>query len=238
LVQSYCIGAAILQIVEALVKSDLKSGLKPDRRAARRAATEARLIEAATDLFVSRGYVATTLTAVADRAELAPRTLYLHFATKAALLRRCIDVAIAGDAESIPLDERDWMTAAMTAPTLTDRIRRMAAGTARLMERTGALLDVARQAAPTEPEIAAAAQAGRDATRRTLLDFWRRAADDRLLPDGVDQRWLGETAALLAHADTYSVLTATTGWTVDTYERWLGDSWHRLVRGSEGPAPV
>jgi AcrR family transcriptional regulator len=228
MIQWYCIDAAILQDVDGVVK--------PDRRAARRAATEARLLAAATELFVAQGYVATTLTAVADRAELAPRTLYLHFATKAELLRRCIDVAIAGDAEPTPLAERDSMTDAMTATTLTDRIRQMAAITAQLVARAGALLDVARQAAGTEPEIAAAAEAGRDATRRTLLDFWRRADDDHLLPDDVDQQWLGETAALLAHADTYFLLTATTGWSVDTYERWLSDSWHRLVRGSRGPA--
>jgi AcrR family transcriptional regulator len=204
--------------------------VKPDRRAARRAETEARLVAAASELFVDRGYATTTLADVAERAGLAPRTVYLRFATKAELLRRCIGSAIVGDTAPVPLVERDWMTAATTAPTLQDRITLMAGVTAQLMHRTGPLLDVARQAAAVEPEIAAAEQAGREDTRRTLHDFWRRAADDGLLPTVVDLDWLSETASLLAQADTYLLLRATTGWDVETYERWLADTWHRLVR--------
>lgn len=203
--------------------------VKPDRRAARRAATEERLIAAATELFVARGYAATTLVDVADRAGVAARTVYLHVATKAELLRRCIGVAIVGDTGSAPLAERDWMTAAMSAPTLDDRIRQMAAVTAQLMYRTGDLLEVARQAAVVEPEIAAAAQAGREETRRTLQAFWQGAFDDGLLPARADLDWLSETATLLAHADTYLLLRATTGWDVDAYEQWLATTWDRLA---------
>jgi AcrR family transcriptional regulator len=210
----------------------MPEAVKSDRRAARRAETEARLVEAATELFVERGYAATTLADVAERAGLAARTVYLRFTTKAELLRRCIGTAIVGDDAPVPLADRGWMAATTTAPTLEDRIRQMAAVTARLMDRTGALLDVARQAAATEPDIAAAAQAGRDDTRRTLHEFWRRARDDGLLPADADLDWLGETASLLAQADTYLLLRATTAWDVDVYERWLADTWHRLVHAS------
>jgi AcrR family transcriptional regulator len=224
-VQCGCIDAVILQIVVEAVK--------PDRRAARRAETKTRLVQAATELFVERGYAATTLADVADRAGLAARTVYLRFSTKAELLRRCIGTAIVGDSAPVPLAERDWVVATMTAATLEDRIQLMAAVTARLMGRTGALLDVARQAAATEPDIAAANQAGRDDTRRTLHEFWRRAADDGLLPAEADLDWLAETATLLAQPDTYLLLRATTDWDVDVFERWLADTWHRLVRASD-----
>jgi AcrR family transcriptional regulator len=214
----------------------MTDAVKPDRRAARRAATEAQLVAAATELFVARGYAATTLADVADRAGLAARTVYLHFATKAELLRRCVGTAIVGDTESVPLAAREWMTAAMTAPTLDDRIGQMAAVTAQLMARTGPLLDVARQAAAVEPEIAAAAQAGRDDTRRTLHEFWQRAADDGLLPADADLDWLSETATLLAQADSYLLLQATTGWDIGVYEQWLAYTWHRLVQSSSAAA--
>ena len=212
--------------------------VKPDRRAARRADTEERLIRAATQLFVARGYTATTLADVADTAGLAARTVYLHFPTKADLLRRCIGTAIVGDAGPVPLADREWMRAAMTAPTLDARIQQMAAVSAQLMDRTGDLLEVARQAAAVEPEIAAAAQAGRDDTRRTMQELWQGAADDGLLPVGADLEWLSETASVLTQADTYLVLRATTGWDVEAYERWLSTTWHRLVRSSASPPPV
>jgi AcrR family transcriptional regulator len=209
--------------------------VKQDRRAARRAQTEMRFVEAATELFVERGYAATTLADVAECAGLAPRTLYLRFATKADLFQRCIGVAIATDADAAPIAERPWMTATMTAPTLSERVGLMATVTASLMSRSGDLLAVAQQAAATEPAIAAAAQAGRNETRRVIGEFWRRIDADGLLPAGCDIEWLTETATLLAHADTFLLLQRTTGWDIPSYQNWLEKSWTRLVTGSTEP---
>jgi len=225
--QTYCIDACILHSVSDRVKTD--------RRAQRRAETEQRLLDAATTLFLERGYAGTTLTDVAERADVAPRTLYLHFATKGDLLRRCIGVAIVDDAEPIALAERPAMVEAMSAPTLDERIDRMASLTASLMARTGALLEIALQAAPSEPLIAAAAAAGRSDTRRTLRAFWQRIHDDGFLSPSVDLDWLSETATLLAHAETYLLIGRTTGWDDDTYRRWLATTWRRLAHAGTEP---
>ena len=206
--------------------------VKTDRRTQRRAETERRLVDSAAALFIERGYAATTLADVAAHADIAPRTLYLHFPTKAELLLRCIAVAIAGDAERIPLADRPAMTEAMTATTLDERVRLMASLTASLMERTGPLLDVAFQAAPSEPSIAAAAAAGRADTRRTLQEFWHRMHDDGLLPPSVDLEWFSETATLVAHAETYLLIGKTTGWDSETYRDWLVTTWLRLAASS------
>ena len=206
--------------------------VKPDRRAQRRAETERRLVASASSLFVERGYATTTLTDVAQDADIASRTLYLHFPTKADLLLRCVGVAIAGDAERIALADRPPMARAMTAPTLDERIGLMAALTAELMEQAGPLLEVAFQAAPSEPSLAEAAAAGRADTARALREFWARIHDDGLLPGVVDLEWLTETATLMAHAETYLLLQRTMGWTNDAYRRWLITTWHRLAASS------
>jgi AcrR family transcriptional regulator len=206
--------------------------VKTDRRAQRRAETEQRLVGSATVLFVERGYAATTLADVAEHAGIASRTLYLHFPTKADLLLRCIAVAIAGDSEPIALAERPSMIEAMTAATLDERVRLMASLTASLMERTGPLLDVALQAAPSEPPIAAAAAAGRSDTRQTLRQFWHRIHDDGLLPPSIDLDWLAETATLVAHAETYLLIRRTTGWDSTAYRDWLVTTWRRLAASS------
>lgn len=210
----------------------MADSVKPDRRARRRAQTERVLVESAARLFVDRGYAATTLADVAERADIAPRTLYLHFATKADLLLRCIQVAIAGDSEPTPLTERPALAEAMVAPTLDERLRLMASLTASLMERTGPLLDVAFQAAAAEPSIAAAADAGRAATRQSLQEFWHRISHDGLLAPSVDLDWLTDTATLTAHAETYLLIGKTVGWDIDTYRDWLHTTWHRLAAGS------
>lgn len=206
--------------------------VKPDRRALRRAETERRLVDAASALFVERGYAATTLADVAERADVAPRTLYLHFATKAELLLRCIGIAIVGDADAAPLAERPAMAQAMAGSTLDERIEHMAALTASLMAQAGPLLEVAFQAAPAEASIAEAAAAGRADTSRALREFWRRIHDDGLLPPGVDLEWLTETATLLAHAETHRLIRATLGWDGDAYRDWLVTTWRRLARAA------
>ena len=194
-----------------------------------------RLVEAATELFVERGYAATTLADVAEHAGLAPRTLYLRFPTKADLLLRCVGVAIASDTHEVPIAERAWMTDTMTAPSLSDRLGLMAAATATMMHRSGDLLRVAQQAAATEPTIAAAVQAGRSETRRVLGEFWRRLDDDGLLPSGCDVEWLTETATLLAHAETFLLLQSTNEWDIPRYQEWLERSWTRLIVGGAAP---
>lgn len=184
---------------------------------------------AATELFVERGWGGTTLADVARVAGVADRTVYVHFATKADLLHRCIDVAIGGDQDDVAIGERDWMLAAMGAPSSDERIERMAAVTASLMARSSRLVDVARQAAPSEPSIAARANAAASQTRDMLRRFWLDMANDDLLPRSIDLEWLAETASVLAQAETFLLVTGTTGWNIPTFEAWLVTSWRRLV---------
>lgn len=208
--------------------------VKPDLRMARRAETEARLVRAATQLFVEHGYAATTLAAVADAAGLAHRTVYARFPTKADLLQRCLDVAIGGDELDATIDDRAWVRAAMSAPTRAERIRVMAQATAALMGRTGALLRVAIEAEASEVSIAERAQAGRADTQRVVEGFWRAMAADALLPAGVDVEWLAVTGALLAQAETFLVGSRTLGWDIETYATWLETTWLRLASPSGG----
>ena len=98
------------------------AGALPSLRQAQIAQTEQRILAAATELFLADGYVATTLEAVAKRAQVGARTVYLRFGTKAALFKRVVDVAVVGDTEPVDVLGRDWMQAALTAPTAAERI--------------------------------------------------------------------------------------------------------------------
>ena len=57
-----------------------------DRRVRQREQTRNRILEAALELFYSRGYAATTMDDIADRADIARRTLFNHFPAKQAIL--------------------------------------------------------------------------------------------------------------------------------------------------------
>lgn len=218
--QSYCNHAVILHLVNTPVK-----GL----RAAKVAETQKRILDAAGALFVRDGYHATALTAVADRAKVGHRTVYVRFGTKAALLRCVVDVAVAGDAEQREVGEREWFQAALSGRALTDRVDALVTGTADLMERAGDLFEVVLQAQASEPELAEAFQAGRAATRELMQRFVRAARDDGLLAEVADPVWQEETVALAGQAETYLLLRRTTGWAQGEYRDWLRRTLEELL---------
>jgi AcrR family transcriptional regulator len=198
-------------------------------RAARVADTEERILAAARSLFLRDGYAATTLAAVADAARVGHRTVYVRFGTKAALLKRVVDVAVAGDTRPIDVVSRDWFQAALAAPTLAERVVAYASASAGLMARAGDLIAIAQQAEPVEPAIAAAARAGREGTRDAVRLFCTKLRDDGLIPEGTDLRWLSGTASLLSQAQTYLLGRDTLGWTSDQYQQWLASTLSRLI---------
>ncbi|WP_139146616.1 TetR/AcrR family transcriptional regulator [Arthrobacter sp. SW1] len=204
------------------MKDGVKGSQRPaGLRASRVADTEQRILDAAAELFTKDGYAATTLTAIAEAAGVGHRTVYVRFGTKAELLKRALDIAVAGDALPIDVRHRDWFETALSAPRPAERIDALSEGVAELMERAGALFAVARQAEPVEPLIAEAAQRGREATRDNLRAFVDKLDADRLLPGGSDPDWLAATATLAVQAETCLLLRQTHGWGTKQYRAWL-----------------
>jgi AcrR family transcriptional regulator len=206
----------------------------PPLRRAQTALTEQRIVTAATSLFLADGYQATTLEAVARRAQVGARTVYVRFGTKAALFKRVVDVAVVGDTEPVDVLGRDWMRAALTAPTAAGRIAASAAAGRQIMERTGPLFAVAQQAAAVEPLIAEFWQQGREQSRYTHEVFWTRMAQDGLLDPAVDLTWLIDTTSVLGAAETYLLATRMTGWDLDAYQDWLAATLTRLSTAPSG----
>jgi hypothetical protein len=131
---------------------------------------------------------------------------------------------------------RDWMQAALTAPTAAERIAAHAAAGRQIMARTGALFAVAQQAAAIEPLIAGFWRQGREQSRHAHAVFWTRMADDGLLDSVIDLDWLIDTTSILAAAETYLLITRLTGWDLGTYQNWLATTAARLATPAEKPA--
>src|SRR5258708_39885790 len=77
--------------------------------------TRQRVLDAATAVFLDRGYGAATIRAVADGAKVSVPTVEALFGTKARLLKAAIDVAIAGDDEPVAVPDRGRAAAARQA---------------------------------------------------------------------------------------------------------------------------
>jgi len=203
--------------------------VNPSTSGSRAERTERRIVDAAAELFVTRGYRGTTLSDVAKAAGVSDRTVYVRFDSKADLLKRVVDVAVVGDTQAIDLAHRDWVLTAMNAATLQERVAADASGTAELMARIAPVLAVALQVEADEPLIAAASQAAREATYAQVRAFWTKLRADGLMDPGSDLEWVITTSALLANAETYLHMTRTIRWTPADYELWRRRTWLHLA---------
>src|SRR5688500_3804430 len=96
---------------------------KLDGRRERSRQTRRRIVDAATHLFVARGYVASTIEDVAAEAGVAVQTVYYVFGTKPLLLSAVLDASIAGDVEPVPILERSWIESLRTERDATKAVR-------------------------------------------------------------------------------------------------------------------
>src|SRR6478672_3864307 len=133
--------------------------VKPQRtrRAERAEATRRRVVEAASRLFVERGYRATTIESVADAADVSVETVYKRFGNKAGLLKAAREVAVAGAPEpqafftfpSAPIDEAIRAESGQEA-----RLRTLAELSCRRMELLAPFHRMLRNAGTGDPELA------------------------------------------------------------------------------------
>jgi AcrR family transcriptional regulator len=190
-------------------------------RRARALDTERRILEAADTLFAERGYVGTSLAAIAEQAGINARTLYKVFDSKGALLSRLVDVLIVGDDADIAVTERPWAAAAFDGRTGAERVRGFAAVCRRIMESAGRAFRIAAQAAATDDEAAALWRTGQNHRHEDATAFVTSLERARLLrPDRTRDEAIA-TVWLLTSPETFIQLTDGRGLTLDGYERWL-----------------
>lgn len=188
----------------------------------RRSRTAAAVIEAAGRLFAERGYVATTVEAIADEAGVVVQTLYNAFGSKAGVLRAVVEASVGGDGGRPPRES--VRERAQRAATGREMLRVAVSFWLSARPRSEPTFAVVRQAAAVDPEIAAL-ERELDAQKLTSM---RMAARD------LEQRgWLrvdltAEQAAAilwtLSHPATYRLLVGEEGWSEARYGRWLEDA--------------
>jgi AcrR family transcriptional regulator len=214
------ISTGIMHGVAEKSKRAARGGLRQDHVAL----TEQRILEAATSLFVDRGYVGTSLLAVAEAAGVAPRTVYVRFGSKAQLLVRCIETSIVGDQQPAPLLDRASVRPGLRGATLEIRIDALASTAGAIMRRSAALFAVGSQAAAVEPEMAAMERVG---MQQTLHDFRlvaERMAADGMLPAGMTAEEVTDLLWVVAGPRTMVSLRNDRGWSADQFTTWVGSA--------------
>lgn len=186
--------------------------------------TRGAILDAAQELFTDRGYTATAMPAIADRAGVALKTVYLAFGTKAGVLHALWDVRVGGDDEPIPVVDRAWYRQLLQADDPHGLLRRAAGQSRQTKDRAGDVMRVVRHAALTDPAIADLWQRIETEFRTVLHGFAQRLEELGALTAGVDVTAATDILWTLNHPDTWYLLVHRCGWTADRYEQWVGDT--------------
>ena len=194
--------------------------------AASRRETRRLLLLAAGELFAERGYTATTVSAIAERADVSLQTLYLAWGSKRALLQAFLQ-QLLDDAPDGP-DGRSvrQLSAELHAQLGPDCEPRAALqGLAHLYrlicERVAPGWRLYRDAAAVDPEIASDWSA-LQARRRTIFAELMGQLPVQALRPGLTSVGAGDTAWAITSPDTYDLLVRHGSFTVDAYEQWVG----------------
>jgi AcrR family transcriptional regulator len=177
-------------------------------------ATKAQIAAAARGLFAAQGYVATTIAAIAEAADIPVPTIYSAFGGKAKILR-----AIAWDVAAT-LDIDAGHDEAIAQPDPADGLRLAARIQRRQFELMYDVIAIYQEAARTDPDIAADLQIIMTNRERAFRRHVESIAG-RLGPaiDEAVDRYLA-----LVLPEVYRTLVLERGWTADRYETWLAES--------------
>jgi len=204
----------------------MKRDVKPRRRyeSPRRreqaAATRLAILEAAERLFTERGYVGTSVADIAGEAQVALKTVYAVFGTKAEVLRALWNLRMRGDEEPVPLPERPWVREILAEPDPRRRLALVARNVRVVRERTAHVTEIVRQAAPADEQIASLWER----FQREFYELGVRGIVTTLERDGVltaDLTTATDLGWTLTHPDLYQLLVRQRGWSPERYERWL-----------------
>lgn len=190
-------------------------------RQAASARNQAAVVASAGRLMLEQGYAATTVGDVADDAGVSSAFVYSAFGTKAGLLRRVIDAAIAGDDEPRSVGEREEAQAVREARSARRRCELTAALVVGIQARTAPYVPLVQQAAGSDAEIAQSLAAQDLGRRHGMLELVGILAADDQLREGLSNDEAADVAWVLTDPAAYNRLVEQRGWTRDAFTAWL-----------------
>jgi AcrR family transcriptional regulator len=193
------------------------------RRQEQAAATRQAILEAAQRLFQRQGYAATSMPAIAAEAGVALKTVYVAFDTKAGLLHALWEARLGGDEEAIPVFERAWYRRVLKEPSPQRKLRLVAAQARVVKARSGALLEVIRNAASVDAEMAALWNRIQTKLHDVQRSIVEQLHEQDALAGGLDIGAATDILWTLNHPAQWQLLVRERGWTAEQYEQWLGD---------------
>ncbi len=197
--------------------------------ASRKARTRAAVLAAAEELFREVGWAGASVASIAARAGVSTETVYSGMLSKGQILREVVAAALEREQQqsaTLPWQGKE-PAASPREPSewITDFARRLEASFSGLAP----LLAAAKDAAASEPEIAALAERYDVQRRQGLTAFAEALARGNLLRDGLDAEAAEATLWRLTSPELYAHMRKAEGLSVGQYAEWLERSLAALL---------
>ena len=184
-------------------------------------ATRRRILTAAEHLFAESGYAAVTMETVAQQADVALATVYLHFPGRSAMVGALAEEITAAPDLSVELVTQH--------PDPVEYLRVGARIMRQLNERAWLIADILRSQRGGDPEVARLwalwQQRHLDAMRRSMTTLDQQNG----LRRGLSVEAAADELYAIAGTEVYRALVLERGWPPDKYELWLFETSCRLL---------
>jgi AcrR family transcriptional regulator len=192
---------------------------RPDQ--ARTRLARAAVVEAAQALFLERGYGATTVEAISERADVPAATVYRLFSSKHGILKALLDVSIVGDDENVPMAERPQVRTLLVEPDPNQQLAGFVSTAAEVNARVAPLYRILLSAAEADAEAAVLLDELTRQRQQGQRMIARSLARAGALRPGLRERDAADVIHALLSPEMYRLLVVDRGWKPDRYRRWL-----------------
>lgn len=196
--------------------------------------TRRRILDAARDLIVERGYRATTVGAIARSAGVNTDTVYELVGRKPVLLRELIEQALSGTEQPVAAEERSHVKAMRAEQDPARKLAIYAHAVRETQERLAPLFVALRDASSTEPDARQVWAEISDRRADNMRKLATNLRDSGGLRAGLTVEEAADTIWATNSSELYVMLTTERGWSPDRFERWLADTWARLLLDLDG----
>ena len=194
---------------------------RPDQ--ARTRFARAAVVDAARQLFLERGYGATTVEAISELADVPAATVYRLFSSKHGILKSLLDVSVVGDDDAAPMADRPQVRALLAGRHPVEQVAGFVDVAAQVNARIAPLYRILVSAAGADPDgdalldqLTRQRQEGQRVIARSL-------ARAGALRPGLRERDAADVIHALLSPELYGLLVVDRGWTTQRYQRWLAE---------------
>jgi AcrR family transcriptional regulator len=184
--------------------------------------TRDQIVDVAASLFLTNGYAATTVAAVAAAARVSVETIYKGFGGKPGLVRAIVGRGLAGEGP-VPAEQRSDHIRD-SEPDPHQILTAWGTFTTEISPRVAPILTLARDAATSDPEIAALLDEISAARLERMTLNARGLSDASHLRPGITVEQAADIMWTYSSPELYDLLVIRRGWPAERYGQFIGQA--------------